>query len=72
MLSSAAALPGIAGLLVGVVAIAAGIALLVLGSRRHDDSTSRAPLAFGVLALVIGTAVGMPSLLWLLMPLAAR
>jgi hypothetical protein len=71
MSSSAVAMLGIAGLAVGVLAIAAGIALLVVGSRRHDDSTSRAPLAFGVSALVIGTAIGVPSLLWLLMPLAS-
>lgn len=58
-------------LLAGAVAIAGGIALLVLGSRRHDDSTSRPLLAFGVTALVIGTALGVPALLALLAPLAA-
>lgn len=58
-------------LLAGAVAIAGGVVLLVLGSRRHDDSTSRPLLAFGVTALVIGTALAVPALLALLAPLAA-
>ena len=59
-------------LLAGAAAIAGGITLLVLGSRRHDDSTSRPLLAFGVTALVIGTALAVPALLALLAPLASR
>jgi len=59
-------------LLAGTAAIAGGIALLVLGSRRHDDSTSRPALAFGVTALVVGTALAVPALLALLAPLAAQ
>ena len=55
-------------LLVGALAITAGIVLLVLGSRRRDDSSSRPLLAFGVAALVIGTALAVPSLLGLLLP----
>ena len=58
-------------LLAGAAAIAGGIALLVRGSRRHDDSTSRPLLAFGVTALVIGTALAVPALLALLAPLAS-
>ncbi len=50
-------------LLAGVVAIAGGIVLLVIGSRRHDDSSSRPLLAFGVTALVIGTALAVPAAL---------
>lgn len=48
-------------LLAGVLAIAGGIVLLVLGSKRRDDSTSRPLLAFGVTALVIGTALAVPA-----------
>ncbi len=52
-------------LLVGVLAIAGGIVLLVIGSKRHDDTTSRPLLAFGVTALVIGTALAVPAALTL-------
>jgi hypothetical protein len=62
---------GIAGLVLGLLLIAGGIVLLVVGSRRHDDSTSRAPLAIGVALLVLGTAAAVPSLLWTLLPLMA-
>ncbi|MCR8671285.1 hypothetical protein [Agrococcus sp. HG114] len=61
---------GVAGLAVGLLLIAGGIALLVVGSRRRDDSTSRAPLAIGVTLLVLGTAIAVPSLLGLLLPFA--
>lgn len=47
----------------GLVLIAGGIVLLVTGLRRHDDSTSRPFLAFGVGLLIIGTVVLMPALL---------
>jgi uncharacterized membrane protein HdeD (DUF308 family) len=50
-------------LLAGALAIAGGIVLLVVGSRRHDDSSSRPFLAFGVTALVIGTVLAVPALL---------
>lgn len=50
-------------LLAGVLAIAGGIVLLVIGSKRHDDSSSRPLLAFGVTALVIGTALAVPAAL---------
>lgn len=62
---------GVAGLVLGLLLIAGGIVLLVIGSRRRDDSTSRAPLAIGVTLLVIGTAAAVPSLLWTLLPLTA-
>lgn len=62
---------GVAGLVLGLLLIAGGIVLLVIGSRRRDDSTSRAPLAIGVTLLVIGTAAAVPSLLWTLMPFTA-
>lgn len=62
---------GVAGLAVGLLLIAGGIALLVVGSRRRDDSTSRAPLAIGVTLLVLGTAISVPALLGLLLPFAA-
>lgn len=62
---------GVAGLVLGLLLIAGGIVLLVVGSRRHDDSTSRAPLAFGVTLLVLGTVAAVPSLLWTLLPLMA-
>ena len=48
-------------LLAGVLAIAGGIVLLVVGSRRRDDTSSRPLLAFGVTALVIGTALAVPA-----------
>lgn len=70
MVSSTVLLIG--SLIVGLVVIGVGIVLLVIGKRRHDDSTSRPFLAFGITALVIGTAVFVPSLIWLAMgdPLA--
>ena len=61
---------GAAGLAVGLLLLAGGIALLVVGSRRRNDSTSRAPLAIGVTLLVLGTAIAVPSLLGLLLPIA--
>ena len=61
----------VAGLVLGLLLIAGGIVLLVIGSRRRDDSTSRPPLAIGVTLLVIGTAIAVPSLLWTLLPLMA-
>jgi len=60
----------VGGLLVGLAAIAGGIVLLVVGSRRRDDSTSRPFLAFGITALAIGTAVTVPVLLSLAMGFA--
>ncbi|QUW18348.1 hypothetical protein [Agrococcus sp. Marseille-Q4369] len=61
----------VAGLVLGLLLIVGGIVLLVIGSRRRDDSTSRAPLALGVTLLVIGTAAAVPSLLWTLLPFMA-
>ncbi|WP_306233111.1 hypothetical protein [Agrococcus beijingensis] len=58
-------------LLLGLLAIAGGIVLLVVGSRRHDDSTSRPFLSLGITALVIGTALAIPALIGILMPLMA-
>lgn len=59
-------------LLAGVFVIATGIVLLVLGSKRHDDSSSRPLLAFGVTALVIGTALAVPAALSFAIALSTR
>jgi hypothetical protein len=58
-------------LLLGLLAIAGGVVLLVVGSRRHDDSTSRPFLALGITALVIGTSLAVPALIGILLPLMA-
>ena len=69
MVSGALTLLLVGSLVLGLVVIGVGIVLLVIGKRRNDDSTSRPFLAFGITALVIGTAVFVPSLLWLAMGL---
>lgn len=56
-------------LLLGLAAIAGGIVLLVVGSRRRDDSTSRPFLALGITALVIGTTLAVPALIGIALPL---
>lgn len=53
----------VVALLVGLLLVAGGITMLVIGSRRHDDSTSRPFLAPGVGLLILGTVVTMPALL---------
>lgn len=45
-----------------LVLVAGGVVLLVVGARRHDDSTSRPFLALGVGLLILGTVVLVPSL----------
>lgn len=51
------------GIGVALIAIAGGIVLLVVGSRRRDDSSSRPFLAFGVVLLIVGTIMLVPTLL---------
>ncbi|MCH1882065.1 hypothetical protein [Agrococcus sp. ARC_14] len=62
MVSGIAALMLFAALGAGLLLIAGGIVLLVLGLRRHDDSTSRPFLALGVGLLIVGSVVLLPSL----------
>lgn len=52
----------IAAAIAGALLIAGGITLLAIGLRRHDDSTSRPFLAFGVGLLLLGTIVLIPTL----------
>lgn len=56
-------------IIAGVLLLVVGALLLVRGSRRRDDSSSRPLLAFGVTALVLGTSLTVPALLWLVMGL---
>lgn len=53
----------VVALIFGLLLLAGGITMLVIGSRRHDDSTSRPFLALGVGLLIFGTIVAMPALL---------
>jgi uncharacterized membrane protein HdeD (DUF308 family) len=71
MASGALSIVGWLMLLLGLLAIAGGIVLLVVGSRRHDDSSSRPFLALGITALVIGTTLAVPGIIGALLPLMA-
>lgn len=62
MASGALTLLFVAMLGVALLLIAGGIVMLVVGSRRHDDSTSRPFLALGVGLLIVGTVVLVPAL----------